>query len=184
MMAALLVCGSIGTMAQTDLSGRVYHNPNIVNSFMGDDLDSKMDNLEAEALAKAEKDKGRPLTEQEKTKVKKEASEAKAKAIAAKNAITMAITVEFNSATEAVMRHKTTVDDAALKAIGVGWMKRKAMKAAIALAPKSEKSKYVVKGDLVIMGEGKDLDTLRISADGKYLSGKERKREFKLTRTK
>lgn len=183
----LLLGLSASTMAQTDLTGRVYHNDNIIKALVSEEsgeLDAKLKELEPQAIAKAEKEKGRPLTDKEKETVKKEVNEAKAKAIAAQNALKIAITVEFNSSTQAVMRNKITVDEAALKAVGVGWLKRKALKTAIALAPEKEKSNYVVKGNLVIMGEGKDLDTLRLSPDGQTLSGRDDKREFKLKRIK
>ena len=48
-----------------------------------------------------------------------------------------AITVEFTNATDLVMRQKTRVDDEALKILGVGWLKRKALKASLALMPES-----------------------------------------------
>ena len=186
-MLALLLSGSASMTAQTNLTGRVYHSDNIVTDFLDendDGLEARMNEMEPKALAKAEKEKGRPLTEKEKAKVKKEVSEAKAKAAAAQNAVKIAITVEFNSSTQVVMRHKTTVDEAALKAVGVNWLKRKALKAAIAMAPESETDNYEVKGDMVLVGDGKDRDTLRLSTDGKTLSGRDGKKNFKLKRIK
>ena len=64
-------------------------------------------------------------------------------------------------------------------------MKRKALKAAIALIPSTEKSSYIVKDNLVIMiDDDEGNDTLRLSNDGKYLFGKfDKKTDYKLTRT-
>ena len=74
------------------------------------------------------------------------------------------------------------IDDEALKAAGVGWVKRKALKAALALAPESSKEPYVVKGNSVIIGKGKDQETFTLSADGKYLTGKADDKNVTLTR--
>ena len=48
----------------------------------------------------------------------------------------------------------------------------------------TEKGTYVVKGNQVIIGTGKDQDTLTLSADGKKLSGTMDGKKFTLTRTK
>jgi hypothetical protein len=62
------------------------------------------------------------------------------------------------------------------------------MKAALAVMPKSHKGTYVVKGNMIIMTdkEDNDKDTMNISQDGKYITGKldKKDRPFKLTRTK
>jgi len=58
----------------------------------------------------------------------------------------------------AIMRQKTRVDDEALKILGVGWLKRKALKASLALMPESQKAKYEVKGNKVIVIDDKDRD--------------------------
>ena len=95
------------------------------------------------------------------------------------------MTIEFTSATDVVFKQKTKVDDEAMKAMGVSWLKRKAMKAALAVMPESEKMKYEVKGNKVIAIDGKDRDTLTLSNDGKTLSGKvDNKTKFILKRTK
>ena len=74
----------------------------------------------------------------------------------------------------------------AMKAAGIGWLKRKAMKAALAVAPSSEKGTYVVKGQQVIMTDSNgEKDTLMLSQDGQYLSGKmDKDTPFKLKRKK
>ena len=99
--------------------------------------------------------------------------------------MTTAITVEFKTEKNAVMKADVKISDDAMKAAGIGWLKRKAMKAALAVAPSSSKATYVVKGDLIILDDGEEKDTLRLSSDGKFLSGKfEKDVNFKLTRTK
>ena len=78
------------------------------------------------------------------------------------------------------------VCDEAMKAAGLGWLQRKAMKAALAVAPSSEKGTYVVKGQQVIMTDSNgEKDTLMLSQDGQYLSGKmDKDTPFKLKRKK
>ena len=81
----------------------------------------------------------------------------------------------------------TKISDEALKAAGYGWLKRKAMKAALAVAPSSQKGTYIVKNNMVIMADkDNEKDTLNISQDGKYITGKldKKDRPFKLIRTK
>ena len=64
------------------------------------------------------------------------------------------------------------------------------MKAAMAIMP-AQTATYTVKGNLVILrGEDNETDTLRLSADGKYLNGfyggmdKDDNVSYSLTRTK
>ena len=92
--------------------------------------------------------------------------------------------MEFKNATDLVMKVDMRIDDAALKAAGISWIKRKALKAALAVAPTSQKGTYIQKGNLVIVTEHGDeeTDTLRLSNDGKFLYGKLDEEEFKLTR--
>ena len=103
-----------------------------------------------------------------------------------KKGIKTAMTIEFIDDKKMVIRPDVKMDDAALKAAGMSWLKRKALKAALAVAPKSEKGTYIVKGNMVIMTDSdNDKDTMTISEDGKYLSGKfDEKTTYKLTRTK
>ena len=63
------------------------------------------------------------------------------------------------------------VSDDILKAAGVSWAKRKAIKLATSISP-AEKTNYFVKDNLIICDDGKEKDTLKISNDGKYLYGK------------
>lgn len=67
----------------------------------------------------------------------------------------------------------------------MGWLKRKAIKAALAIAPSKSTCTYLVKDNQIILDDDGEKDTLTISADGKYLYGKfDKKTGFKLTRTK
>ena len=60
-----------------------------------------------------------------------------------------------------------------------------ALKASLALAPESQKAKYEVKGNKVIVVDDKDRDTLTLSNDGKTLSGIfDKNTKYTLKRTK
>ena len=64
-------------------------------------------------------------------------------------------------------------------------LKRKALKASLALMPESQDAKYEVKGNKVIVIDDKDRDTLTISNDGNTLSGIfDKKTKYILKRTK
>ena len=180
-----LMMANASASAQTSLNGRVYHHPNIMEKVMEADLDKEIAEARAKAIAKKEKEKGRKLTQKETAELDKAIAEAKKQAEAAKKALTVAITIEFTSATDVVMKQNTKVDDDALKNMGVGWIKRKALKASLALAPDSHKAKYEVKGNKVIVIDGKERDTLMLSNDGKTLSGLfDKNTKYTLKRTK
>jgi len=167
------------------LTGRVYYNANILSEKMNEAISKSMPEAKAEAIAKQEKEKGRKLTDAEKAEVEKKVQEAQIKAGEVMKGMKTAITVEFKSETQAVMKMDMSIDENAMKQAGVGWAKRKALKAALALAPSTQKAKYVVKGNLVIMDPNEEPDTLRLSDDGKYIYGKfDETTNFKLTRTK
>ena len=176
------------TVNAQSLAGRTYYNANILAGEMNKKLkevDQKIPEIRAEKYAKFEKEKGHKPTAAEKTKLDKEVDDAIAKTKILAKGATTAITVEFKTEKNAVMKADMNVSDDAMKAAGIGWVKRKAMKAALAVAPSSTKATYVVKGDLIILNDGKEKDTLRLSNDGKYLYGKyEKDINFKLTRTK
>lgn len=183
---ALMMASAIAS-AQTSLKGRVYYHPNIMEQAMGPevDIDKKIAEARANAIAKKEKEKGRKLTKEEIAKLDKETANARKQAEVLKKALTVAITVEFTSATDVIMSQKTKIDDEALKKMGVGWFKRKALKAALALSPESQKEKYEVKDNKVFFIDGKDRDTLTLSNDGKTLSGElDKDTKFTLKRTK
>ena len=190
LLAALWMVGVLTVSSQTNLAGRTYHNPNIIADMMNDatkDLDKSVAEARTKAIAKIEKKKGRKLTNEEIAKLDAEIKKKMAELEAMKKGMKMAITIEFKDDKNLVMKQDTKVSDEALKAAGYGWVKRKAMKAALALAPSSEKGTYVVKGNMIIMTDkDNDKDTLNISQDGKYITGKmdKKDRPFKLTRTK
>ena len=186
-LTIVAIMTAISVDAQTNLTGRVYHNPNIMANMMDQEvnIDKKIAEARNEAIAKMEKKKGRKLTKEELAMINKKLAEIKKQADAAKKCMSTAITVEFTSATNLVMRQKTRVDDEALKIMGVGWLKRKALKASLALMPESQDVKYEVKGNKVIVIDDKDRDTLTISNDGNTLSGIfDKKTKYILKRTK
>ena len=185
--AMILLCGS-NMFAQTNLAGRTYHNANIMADEMNkmmQEIDQKVSQAKAKGYAKFEQKKGRKPTEKEKAVLEKEINEAVAQARELKKGMTIAITIDFKTERDAVMNADTKISDEAMKAAGIGWLKRKAMKAALAVAPSNSKCTYIVKKNQIILDEGGEKDTLTISADGKYLYGKyDKKTSFKLTRTK
>lgn len=179
---------AIGLHAQTNLTGRVYHHPNImadeINKLIQDG-NKDLDKAKKEAVAKAEKEKGRKLTAAELKEVDEQAAEAIKIMEAMRKGLKTEITATFKTDQDLVMKIDMSVSDDVLKAAGIGWAKRKALRAALAVAPSSQKAKYVVKGNLVIVTDDKETDTLTLSPDGKYLSGRmDEKTRFKLTRTK
>ena len=187
MLAAILtLCGIGNSMAQGNLAGRVYYNANIMNDHgVNKDFEKNIAEARKQAIAKEEKEKGRKLTASELADMDKRTTEARKKAMAIKKGTVVKLSVEFKSEKDAVMKADMSVSDDALKAAGIGWAKRKAIRAALAVAPSSSKVTYTVKGNLVIVNDDNELDTLRLSPDGKYLYGKyEKDTDFKLTRTK
>lgn len=177
----------ISAYGQNDLTGRVYYNANIMKGQFDDklkELDKEIATKKAEAIAKAEKKKGRKLTAAETAELDKELNKAMNQAKSMMNGMKTAVTVEFKTATQVVMKMDMKIDDNAMKAAGIPWLKRKALKAALAIAPSSEKDTYVVKGNQVIIGTGKDQDAMTLSADGKTITGEMDGKKFTLTRTK
>jgi hypothetical protein len=187
-MLVVVAMMTMMTVKAQNLTGRTYYNANILAGEMDKkikEVEQKIPQIKAEGYAKFEKKNGRQPTAAEKAKLEKEVNEAVAQAKALAKGMTTAITVEFKTAKDAVMKADIKISEDALKAAGIGWLKRKALKAALAVAPSSDKVTYVVKGDLIIVDDGEEKDTLRMSSDGKYLYGKfEKDVNFKLTRTK
>ena len=182
------LCGT-SVMAQTNLSGRTYYNANIMAEDLNatsKDIDKKLADARVRAYAKIEQEKGRKPNEKEKAAIEKELQKAAEVSKAVKNGgITIKIKIDFTSDKDMVMDAESKVTEEVLKAAGVSWLKRKAMKAALSLAPSKIKGTYVVNGNMVIFDEDGEKDTLTLSPDGKYLYGKyDKKRNFKLTRTK
>jgi hypothetical protein len=176
--------GSVFAQTQ-NLAGRTYYNANIMSGKMNDVISKAIPEAKAEKIAEIEKEKGRKLTDAEKAEVEKELQEAQTKANSVIKGFKTEATIEFKTEKDAVMKFDMKVDEEVLKQNGIGWAKRKALKAVIALAPTTEKATYVVKGNLVILDPNDEPDTLRLSDDGKYLYGKfDEKTNYKLTRTK
>ena len=189
LLVVLLVTASVSVSAQTSLAGRTYHHPNVLADMMNEatkDVDKKVAEARAKAIARVEKKKGRKLTDEEVAKLDAEIKKKLADMEIMKKGMKMAITVEFKDDKNIELKQDTKVSDDALKAAGYGWLKRKAMKAALAVAPSSEKGTYIVKDNMVIMADkDNEKDTMFISQDGKVLTIKEEKGKiFKLTRTK
>ncbi len=177
----------ISAYGQTNLTGRVYYNANIMKGQFDDqlkELDKEITTKKAEAIAKSEKKLGRKLTAAEQAKLNNEVDKAMKQAKSMMDGMKTAVTLEFKTATQVVMKMDMKIDDNAMKAAGVPWLKRKAMKAALAIAPSSEKETYVVKGNKIIIGTGKDQDVMTLSADGKTITGEMDGKKFTLTRTK
>ena len=189
LLTALWMVGTLSVSAQTSLAGRTYHHQNIMADMLNDatkDLDKKVAEARAKAIAKAEKKTGRKLTAEELAKLDEELKKQMELLANVKKGMSITVTVEFKDQTNMVMKQKTRVSDEILKAAGYGWLKRKALKAALAMAPSSEKGTYIVKDSLVIMTDkDNEKDTLFLSQNGKYLKGRmDKKMTFKLTRIK
>lgn len=188
MLAIALFFGvALGLSAQVNMSGRIYHNSNIMDGEWTEimkEVNLKVDSLKTDLVAKAKKEKGRELTPEEVKEINEKLKEAQHKMAQMKKAMTVEISVEFTSEKDLVMRHKMSVNDALLKKMGVGWLKRKSLKA-LCLLPGKEKGTYRVSGNLIIIEDEEEPDTLRLSQDGKHLQGKfDKKTKFTLTRTK
>ena len=189
----LLTCAAalflaLSLHAQVNLTGRVYHHPNImadeINKLIKDGT-KDISKTKQDAVAKAEKEKGRKLTAAELKEVDDKVAEAMKIMEAMRKGLKTEITATFKTDQDLVMKIDMRVSEEALKAAGVGWAKRKAIRAALAVAPSSQKARYVVKGNLVIIRDDEETDTLTLSPDGKYLSGQmDEKTIFKLTRIK
>ena len=179
---------AMNLQAQNSLVGRTYYNANIMTDALNEvtkDMDKKVQDAKTEEIAKLEKKEGRKATRAEIAEIDAKMQKAQKMMEAMTKGMTTELTVTFKTEKEAVMKANISVSDEALKNAGIGWMKRKALKAAIALIPSTEKSSYIVKGNLVIMiDDDEGNDTLRLSNDGKYLFGKfDKKTDYKLTRT-
>lgn len=179
---------AMNLQAQNSLVGRTYYNANIMTDALNEvtkDMDKKVQDAKTEEIAKLEKKEGRKATRAEIAEIDAKMQKAQKMMEAMTKGMTTELTVTFKTEKEAVMKANISVSDEALKNAGIGWMKRKALKAAIALIPSTEKSSYIVKDNLVIMiDDDEGNDTLRLSNDGKYLYGKfDKKTDYKLTRT-
>lgn len=183
----LLTVGATSVFAQKDLTGREYYNANIMAAEMNDimkDTDKQLAEARAEAIAKGEKKLGRKLNQQELAMIDKKIKEGQDMMNAMKKGMKTAVTVTFKSDKELVMKADMKMDEAIMKAAGIGWAKRKLLKAAMAVMP-AQKGKYVVKGNTIYIDEGgNDRDTLYLSNDGKQLYGKMDNKKYTLNRVK
>ena len=186
-LIALLLLVAVGTQAQTSLVGRVYHHPNILADTMKEltaDANKDMKKDVDKAIKKAEEQKGRKLAAEELAELNKKVEEAQKMLKALKEGMKTAVTITFKDEKTMVMKADMKIDDEVMKKAGIPWAKRKMMKVAMAVAP-SEKASYERKGNLIIVRDDKEVDTLRLSDDGKYLSGKmDKDTPFRLTLVK
>lgn len=184
----LALTALLQVQAQTNLTGRIYANSNIMADEMNKIValvDQKIDSVRLAKLAEFEKTKKRKPNTKEKAEIEADLKKAKEATMAMKNGVKTAISVEFKDTRNLVMTAKISVDDNALKLAGVPWVKRKAMKAALAVMPTTQKSTYRQQGNLIICEDPDEPDTLRLSADGKYIYGTfDKKQKFRLSRTK
>ena len=187
LLLVVLLCGTQYVQAQTNLSGRVYYNANIMADEMNKmvkDAKSEITKKRNEMIAKKEKDLGRKLNQKELAMIDEGVQKGQKMMDAVRKGMKTAITITFKNENELVMKADMKIDDEVMKAAGIGWAKRKLMKAAMAIMP-AQKGKYVVKGNTIYVDEGDgEKDTLQISADGKSLSGKMDNKRFTLKRTK
>lgn len=181
----LMVWMAMAVSAQENLSGRVYHHPNILADEINQTIkEAKADvnKMRADAIAKAEAKKERKLTDSELKEVDKRVEEGLKMLEAMRTGMKTAVTVTFKDEKNFVMKTDMKIEDSALKAAGVSWAKRKMIKLATNIMP-AQKGTYEVKGNQVFVYDGEETDTLRLSTDGKYLYGKlDDNKKFKLTR--
>lgn len=181
---ALLLLAAVGAQAQTSLVGRVYHHPNILTDELNKlttEANKDMKKDVDKAIKKAEEQKGRKLTAEELAELNKKVEEAQKMMKALKEGMKTAVTITFKDEKTMVMKADMKIDDEVMKKAGIPWAKRKMMKVAMAVAP-SEKASYERKGNLIIVKDDNEVDTLRLSDDGKYLSGKmDKDTPFRLT---
>jgi len=183
----LLMSVGMAVHAQVNLAGREYYNANILSDQMqklSQEVDNKLDEAKAKALEKAREKKKRDLTAAEKVEVEKKVEEGRKMLQAMEKGMKTAVTVTFKDEKNAVVKIDMKIDDTAMKAAGIGWAKRKMIQAAVSLMP-SQKGKYKVSGNMVVLEDDEEPDTMFLSNDGKYLTGKlDENKPFKLTRTK
>ena len=147
--------------AQTSLVGRTYRSGNML-------------------LEQIKKEGGDKLKEKLKDPEKqKEFQEKMGKAMS------MYTYVIFKTDATLTMKSTAYCDDDLMKQAGIGWAKRKLMKVAFKAMNHEEEMPYRVRGSLVIAGKADELDTLRLSADGKQLTMKmkEKKKTETITMT-
>ena len=121
-IALLTMAFTLPAMAQTSLVGRVYSDDNVMKKQLDDatkDIDKKIAEAKAEAVAKAEKKKGRKLTAAEIAEIDNKLKEARTEMESVKKGMKTSVSVNFKTADEVVMSMKVSVSDAAMKAAGI-----------------------------------------------------------------
>ena len=136
------------TSGMTSLVGRTYRSGNMLMEMMKKEGGGKL---------------SEELKDPEKQKELKEKME---------KAMSMYTTVIFKTDATLTMKSTAYCDDDLMKQAGVGWAKRKLLKLAFKAMNHEEEMPYRVQGSLVIAGKADELDTLRLSADGKQLTMK------------
>ena len=95
-----------------------------------------------------------------------------------------ALTIDFKDEKKIAINMDITINEEAMKKIGIGWLQRKALKALVSVVP-NFKGEYKVKDNLVITYDGGEpSDTIQISPDGKQLYGKMDDTKYTVTRIK
>jgi hypothetical protein len=187
LMAVVAIMTAMNLQAQTNLQGHIYKNPNIFAEQFDKLTDEEIVKGKKQWTAEFEKKKGRKPTAKEIAKRDKGIEEARQMAEAMKKGVVGSITIEFKTAKDLEVTSFMKVDEYALKAAGMGWLKRKALRIAIGKGRSEvEQATYIVKGNLIITTDKKkDKDTLRISDDGQHLYGKiDEKQKFTLKKIK
>lgn len=181
-----LVIAVMTVQAQKHFAGRVYQVANVFDDGMYDEIEKEFSSMKSQVIAKFEEKKGRKPNAKEMAELEEKMAEARKKLEAMKQGMKMGITMEFTTEKDVVTKTDMKFSDEALKSAGIGWLKRKAMRAALALAPKSEKSTYMLNGNLLILTDSDgEKDTLKMSSDEKFIYTQlDEKTKFKLTRKK
>ena len=187
-LTAVLLFIVAAVSAQVSLAGHTYYNANIMGDAMIEatkDVEKKIADARKKAIEETEAKKGRKLNSEELKEIDTRLEEPRKMLEAIKKGTKTSLSIDFKTEKNMVMKVDMFISDEALKAAGIGWLKRKAMKAAMAMAPKSQKGTYTVQGEMVILNDGEEKDTLYLSADAKYLYGLfDKKTKYTLTRKK
>ena len=114
LIVLLLAPCSLPLIQAQSLVGRTYYNANILADKMNDAINKALPEAKAEKIAEMEKEKGRKLTDAEKAEVEKNLKEAQTKADAVIKGMKTAVTVEFKTETQAVMKMDVQISEEAM----------------------------------------------------------------------
>ncbi len=126
LLPALLLCCACSLSAQTNLTGRVYHNDNIIeNETKGltKDVDKEIAQKRKEIIEESKKKKGRELTQKEIDKIDKELEKVTQLRDAMKK-VKSALTITFVTDKEVEINSEMEIGEDVMKAAGIGWAKR------------------------------------------------------------